>query len=187
MLPMQCSVNERQISTSPYCGPSAALTSTPTAFDISLGLVGGNNSMGQMSTVKTPIVNAEPASKKRGHEDSDQTAKRCKSAAKTDGKCVEFPCTYPNCDKTFARRGNVNAHMLTHTGERPFQCDACDKCFSRNHDLTRHRKGHIGARPFVCTRCSRGFARADALRRHTSKDSSCKRSTCTERRMTKEK
>ncbi|KAJ2817339.1 hypothetical protein GGI24_005428 [Coemansia furcata] len=176
MLPMQCSANERQISTGPYYGPSAALTSTPTAFDIALGLVGGNCSAGQMSTVKTPIVNAEPASKKRGHEDRDQVAKRCKSAAKTDGKCVEFQCTYLGCGKAFARRCNLTSHKLTHTEERPYPCDLCEQRFSRNHDLKRHQKIHTGARPFVCTRCNRGFARADALRRHTSKGSSCKSS-----------
>ncbi|KAJ2828679.1 hypothetical protein FBU31_002861, partial [Coemansia sp. 'formosensis'] len=175
VLPMQCSINEHQISTSPYYGSSAALTSTPTAFDIALGLVGGNYSAGQMSTVKTPIVNAEPASKKRGHEDRDQVAKRCKSAAKTDGKRVEFQCTYLGCGKAFARRCNLTSHKLTHTEERPYLCDLCEQRFSRNHDLKRHQKIHTGARPFVCTPCSRGFARADALRRHTTKGACTKR------------
>ncbi|KAJ2840476.1 hypothetical protein FBU31_000381 [Coemansia sp. 'formosensis'] len=126
-----------------------------------------------VAQVPASIITSEPSTSKKRKIDREGTA--------------EHKCVHPGCELAFKRRGNLNAHMLTHTGERPFQCDSCEKCFSRNHDLTRHRKGHTGARPFVCTRCNRGFARADALRRHTSKDSSCKRSTRTERRKTKAK
>ncbi|KAJ2822048.1 hypothetical protein FBU31_004712 [Coemansia sp. 'formosensis'] len=117
------------------------------------------------SVSPTAITNSEPTSKKRGHEDSDQVAKRLK---------YEFKCTYLGCEKAFARRCNLTSHQLTHTVERPYPCDLCEQRFCRNHDLKRHMKTHTGDRPFVCTHCNRGFARADALSRHTSKGSSCK-------------
>ncbi|KAJ2812058.1 hypothetical protein H4S07_001657, partial [Coemansia furcata] len=47
------------------------------------------------SVSPTDIVNSEPASKKRGHEDSDQVAKRLK---------YEFKCTYLGYGKAFAKR-----------------------------------------------------------------------------------
>ncbi|KAJ2832879.1 hypothetical protein GGI24_001055 [Coemansia furcata] len=113
----------------------------------------------------TAIANSKPVSKKRGHEDSDQVAKRLK---------YEFKCTYLGCGKAFTKRCNLTSHQLTHTEERQFSCNFCQLHFHRKHDLNRHTKTHTGDRPFVCTRCNRGFARADALRRHTSKGSSCK-------------
>lgn len=49
-----------------------------------------------------------------------------------------FPC--PECDKRFARAFNLQTHIGTHQGIRPFECPApeCIKAFSRRHDLSRH-------------------------------------------------
>lgn len=50
----------------------------------------------------------------------------------------KFAC--PSCEKRFARAFNLQTHIATHQGIRPFECLAptCTKAFSRRHDLSRH-------------------------------------------------
>ncbi|KAI8905741.1 hypothetical protein DFJ77DRAFT_478831 [Powellomyces hirtus] len=80
-----------------------------------------------------------------------------------------YPCTFPDCTKTFTRSYNLKSHSLLHTGIKPFACSACSATFLRKHDRDRHFNSlHGGAsgRRFKCDLCGAGFARADALRRH---------------------
>ncbi|PLW12487.1 hypothetical protein PCASD_06948 [Puccinia coronata f. sp. avenae] len=53
-------------------------------------------------------------------------------------KYKRFPC--PECGQRFARAFNLQTHIATHAGMRPFSCpaDGCSKAFSRRHDLGRH-------------------------------------------------
>ncbi|KAH9818663.1 hypothetical protein DFH28DRAFT_853779, partial [Melampsora americana] len=44
------------------------------------------------------------------------------------------------CNKHFARAFNLQTHIATHKGIKPFKCPSplCQKSFSRRHDLSRH-------------------------------------------------
>ncbi|KAJ3125432.1 hypothetical protein HK101_005926 [Irineochytrium annulatum] len=78
-------------------------------------------------------------------------------------------CTYEGCERTFPRRYNLNSHMLSHTGERPYCCiqAGCGVKFARRHDLRRHeRTMHDETRPFGCATCSHRFAKLELLNRH---------------------
>ncbi len=50
------------------------------------------------------------------------------------------PCEVPGCDKVFSKKTNLNHHMRSHTGEKPFSCDICHKSFGREFDCRRHRE-----------------------------------------------
>ena len=52
-----------------------------------------------------------------------------------------FNC--PHCPKTFKRKDNMEAHLITHTKvkipkETNFECSICSKSFSYQHSLTYH-------------------------------------------------
>jgi len=73
-----------------------------------------------------------------GHE--EQTA-----AATASGGCKpeealqaykKYVCTY--CNKRFGWSTDLKRHILTHTGERPFQCQLCGATFTRNFLLQKH-------------------------------------------------
>ena len=75
------------------------------------------------------------------------------------------PCTYPGCDKTFARLYSLRTHTRIHSAERPFRCTRCPAAFARNHDLKRHGRMHDD-KAWQCTGCAKAFSRRDALTRH---------------------
>ncbi|CAL4067502.1 unnamed protein product, partial [Meganyctiphanes norvegica] len=47
------------------------------------------------------------------------------------------------CDKAFSYRNNLIIHQMSHTGEKPYQCNLCDKTFSCNKVLIIHRRTHL--------------------------------------------
>ncbi|ORZ25643.1 hypothetical protein BCR42DRAFT_286719, partial [Absidia repens] len=49
---------------------------------------------------------------------------------------------------------------------RPYQCHICNRSFARKHDLQRHIRVHTGDKPYACLCCKKSFARTDALKRH---------------------
>lgn len=48
------------------------------------------------------------------------------------------------CDKRFTRPSSLQTHMYSHTGEKPYKCEAegCGRHFSVVSNLRRHRKVH---------------------------------------------
>ena len=55
---------------------------------------------------------------------------------------LEYACSY--CDFTSTNESKTDAHMTSHTGERPFQCVICDARFKSKPDLKEHGKIHQG-------------------------------------------
>ncbi|KAK0084479.1 hypothetical protein PV325_006959 [Microctonus aethiopoides] len=60
-------------------------------------------------------------------------------------------CTF--CNRVFPREKSLQAHLRTHTGERPYPCDypGCTKAFTQSGQLKTHQRLHTGEKPFLCT------------------------------------
>lgn len=63
-----------------------------------------------------------------------------------------FPCTWPDCNKKFARTDELARHYRTHTGEKKFGCPLCDKRFMRSDHLMKHARRHSDFQPSMLKR-----------------------------------
>ena len=61
------------------------------------------------------------------------------------------PCN--QCGNTFSQSAALKIHLLTHTGEKPFQCNHCNKVFSQKGNLKMHLMAHNGKKPYKCNLC----------------------------------
>lgn len=57
------------------------------------------------------------------------------------------------CNRVFPREKSLQAHLRTHTGERPYVCDypGCSRAFTQSGQLKTHQRLHAGEKPFVCS------------------------------------
>ncbi|KAM7347583.1 uncharacterized protein ACRADG_007134 isoform 2-T3 [Cochliomyia hominivorax] len=101
----------------------------------------------------------------------NQNNKKCvaKSSLKTESISHRFYCD--KCDRDFSTKTNLNRHMQSHGGNKPFSCLECKKSFTQKSTLKQHMYIHTGERPYVCEVCNRGFTQCKSLifhmRRHT--------------------
>uniref|UniRef100_A0A6J0VAK6 Zinc finger protein 341 isoform X1 n=2 Tax=Pogona vitticeps TaxID=103695 RepID=A0A6J0VAK6_9SAUR len=75
----------------------------------------------------------------------DSTCKNRRS--KTDSTLLEgkpkspkLKCTY--CDKAFTKNFDLQQHIRSHTGEKPFQCIVCGRAFAQKSNVKKHMQTH---------------------------------------------
>ncbi|XP_031635444.1 zinc finger protein 271-like [Contarinia nasturtii] len=71
-------------------------------------------------------------------------------------KMKKHKCTL--CEYSSNYKGDVNRHMRTHTGERPYRCDICSKESTTMQSLKKHKVTHINEIPFHCRGCFKAFS-----------------------------
>eukprot|EP00300_Choanocystis_sp_HF-7_P042642 c9368_g1_i1.p1 GENE.c9368_g1_i1~~c9368_g1_i1.p1 ORF type:complete len:220 (+),score=12.95 c9368_g1_i1:81-662(+) len=82
-------------------------------------------------------------------------------------------CGFRDCGKAFRTKYDLEVHLRTHTGAKPFACSypGCSKAFSQAAGRVRHMRMHTGERPYKCPHCSKAFSESCHRNRHAA--SSC--------------
>ncbi|KAL8580590.1 hypothetical protein ACOMHN_046793 [Nucella lapillus] len=70
------------------------------------------------------------------------------------------------CGKKFFNAAQLRAHVLSHTGERPYQCSVCSRSFTKSNARRVHMRQHTGEKPYVCDQCGQSFTVRVSLRTH---------------------
>ncbi|KAK0425778.1 hypothetical protein QR680_009380 [Steinernema hermaphroditum] len=75
-------------------------------------------------------------------------------------------CEY--CGKTNKYPSKIEAHMRTHTGERPFVCEICGASFTQKTPLRMHLRRHLNQKPYLCDYpgCNAAFVSGALLNAH---------------------
>ncbi|KAJ7331906.1 hypothetical protein JRQ81_014086 [Phrynocephalus forsythii] len=55
-------------------------------------------------------------------------------------KSPKLKCTY--CDKAFTKNFDLQQHIRSHTGEKPFQCIVCGRAFAQKSNVKKHMQTH---------------------------------------------
>ncbi|XP_037785588.1 transcription factor Sp5-like [Penaeus monodon] len=92
----------------------------------------------------------------------------CQDTSRDATKKREHICHVPGCGKVYGKTSHLKAHLLSHSGERPFVCNwiFCNKAFTRSDELQRHLRTHTGEKRFQCEECGKRFMRSDHLNKH---------------------
>uniref|UniRef100_A0A8C9RVF9 Zinc finger protein 341 n=2 Tax=Scleropages formosus TaxID=113540 RepID=A0A8C9RVF9_SCLFO len=61
-------------------------------------------------------------------------------AAQVKGKAQKLKCSF--CDKTFTKNFDLQQHIRSHTGEKPFQCIVCGRAFAQKSNVKKHMQTH---------------------------------------------
>ncbi|XP_067856324.1 zinc finger protein 341 isoform X2 [Heptranchias perlo] len=56
------------------------------------------------------------------------------------GKLQKLKCSY--CDKMFGKNFDLQQHIRSHTGEKPFQCIVCGRAFAQKSNVKKHMQTH---------------------------------------------
>ena len=109
----------------------AALTAPPKAKTLALPVLPPPTSGVGVAAAAAPLQAVEAPS----HHDIDAMSEVSSMSSMSDligmriGDQIQYPCDF--CDKIFGNKYHLASHLVTHTGERSFECKFCQKSFGR--------------------------------------------------------
>ncbi|XP_029689469.1 zinc finger protein 341 isoform X1 [Takifugu rubripes] len=123
LVPSQC-VESQSFTTPPVYSPGKQCTKTK--------ICSVTNSLTELGDFEKVIIPKRQRNNKKSPDGS--TAEQLK------GKVPKLKCNY--CDKVFSKNFDLQQHIRSHTGEKPFQCIVCGRPFAQKSNVKKHMQTH---------------------------------------------
>ncbi|XP_028309923.1 zinc finger protein 341 isoform X2 [Gouania willdenowi] len=121
-VPSQC-VESQSFTTPPVYSPGKQGTKTKTSS------ITGN--LAELGDFEKVII---PKRTRNGKKNTDGATEQLK------GKGPKLKCNF--CDKIFSKNFDLQQHIRSHTGEKPFQCIVCGRAFAQKSNVKKHMQTH---------------------------------------------
>ncbi|XP_036844245.1 zinc finger protein 341 isoform X2 [Oncorhynchus mykiss] len=121
-VPSQC-VESQSFNTPPIYSPGKQGTKTKTC-----SITGNLTGLEEFDKV---IIPKRPKNGKKGQDGAVEQMK---------GKSQKLKCNF--CDKVFSKNFDLQQHIRSHTGEKPFQCIVCGRAFAQKSNVKKHMQTH---------------------------------------------
>ncbi|XP_010889766.2 zinc finger protein 341 isoform X1 [Esox lucius] len=120
-VPSQC-VESQSFNTPPIYSPGKQGTKTKTC-----SITANLNELGDFDKM---IIPKRPRNGKKEGAEVEQMK----------GKSQKLKCNF--CEKVFSKNFDLQQHIRSHTGEKPFQCIVCGRAFAQKSNVKKHMQTH---------------------------------------------
>ncbi|XP_037540309.1 zinc finger protein 341 [Nematolebias whitei] len=120
--PAPC-VESQSFSSSPVYSPGKQSAKAKTC--------NSSSNMTELSDFEKVIIPKQPRSNKKSTNGAAEHLK---------GKGPKLKCNF--CDKIFSKNFDLQQHIRSHTGEKPFQCIVCGRAFAQKSNVKKHMQTH---------------------------------------------
>ncbi|CAM9098855.1 unnamed protein product, partial [Lampetra planeri] len=124
-VPSQC-VESQSFTTPPVYSPGKQGTKTKTC-SITTNLT-------ELGNFEKVIIPKQTRSSKKSSDGTTGVSEQVK------GKGPKLKCNF--CDKVFSKNFDLQQHIRSHTGEKPFQCIVCGRAFAQKSNVKKHMQTH---------------------------------------------
>uniref|UniRef100_A0A671YQX5 Zinc finger protein 341 n=1 Tax=Sparus aurata TaxID=8175 RepID=A0A671YQX5_SPAAU len=118
-VPSQC-VESQSFTTPPVYSPGKQCTKTK--------ICSITTNLTELGDFEKVIIPKRPRSSKKSPD------------GQLKGKGPKLKCNF--CDKIFSKNFDLQQHIRSHTGEKPFQCIVCGRAFAQKSNVKKHMQTH---------------------------------------------